>query len=58
METIENIEVNKQNSIRIAARVGVIYVDPLEIAEECKWYTIFHRKWQLIFHSFQSNIIP
>ena len=22
----------------------------------CKWYTIFHRKWQLIFHSFQSNI--
>lgn len=24
--------------------------------EWCKWYTIFHRKWQLIFHSFQSNI--
>ena len=31
---IDNIEVNKQNSIRIASRVGVIYVDPLEIAEE------------------------
>lgn len=24
----------------------------------CKWYTKFHRKRQLIFHSFQLNIIP
>lgn len=32
---IENIEVNTQNSIRIAASVGVIYVDPLEIPDEC-----------------------
>ena len=32
---IENIEVNIQNSIRIAASVGVIYVDPLEIPDEC-----------------------
>ena len=31
---IENIEVNTQNSIRIASRVGVIYVDPLEIPDE------------------------
>ena len=31
---IENIEVNTQNSIRIASRVGVIYVDPLEILDE------------------------
>ena len=31
---IENIEVNTQNSIRIAASVGVIYVDPLEIPDE------------------------
>lgn len=31
---IENIEVNIQNSIRIAASVGVIYVDPLEIPDE------------------------
>ena len=31
---IENIEVNIQNSIRITSRVGVIYVDPLEIPDE------------------------
>jgi len=31
---IDNIEVNTQNSIRIASRVGVIYVDPLEIPDE------------------------
>lgn len=31
---IENIEVNIQNSIRIASRVGVIYVDPLEISDD------------------------
>ena len=31
---IENIEVNTQNSIRIASRVGVIYVDPLEIPDD------------------------
>ena len=31
---IENIEVNTQNSIRIASRVGVIYVDPLDIPDE------------------------
>ena len=31
---IENIEVNTQNSIRIASRVGAIYVDPLDISEE------------------------
>ena len=31
---IENIEVNTQNSIRIASRVGVIYVDPLEISDD------------------------
>ena len=31
---IENIEVNTQNSIRVSSRVGVIYVDPLEISDE------------------------
>ena len=31
---IENIEVNPQNSTRIAECVGVIYVDPLEIPDE------------------------
>ena len=31
---IENIEVNIQNSIRITSRVGVIYVDPLEISDD------------------------
>ncbi len=31
---IEHIEVNIQNSIRITSRVGVIYVDPLEIPDE------------------------
>ena len=31
---IENIEVNTQNSIRIVSRVGVIYIDPLEIPDE------------------------
>ena len=31
---IDNIEVNTQNSIRIASRVGVIYVDPLEISDD------------------------
>ena len=31
---IEHIEVNIQNSIRINSRVGVIYVDPLEIPDE------------------------
>ena len=31
---IDNIEVNIQNSIRITSRVGVIYVDPLEIPDE------------------------
>ena len=31
---VENIEVNTQNSIRITSRVGTIYVDPLEIAND------------------------
>lgn len=31
---VDNIEVNTQNSIRITSRVGVIYVDPLEIPDE------------------------
>lgn len=31
---VDNIEVNTQNSIRIASRVGVIYVDPLEISDD------------------------
>ena len=33
---VENIEVNTQNSIRIASRVGMIYVDPLEIGNDAK----------------------
>lgn len=28
---VDNIEVNTQNSIRIASRVGIIYIDPLAI---------------------------
>ena len=31
---VDNIEVNTQNSIRIASRVGTIYVDPLEIGDD------------------------
>ena len=31
---VDSIEVNTQNSIRIASRVGVIYVDPLEISDD------------------------
>ena len=31
---MENIEVNTQNSIRITSRVGTLYVDPLEIAND------------------------
>lgn len=31
---IDNIEVNTQNSIRISSRVGVIYIDPLDISDE------------------------
>jgi len=31
---IDNIEVNTQNSIRIASREGVIYIDPLEIPDK------------------------
>ena len=28
---VDNIEVNTQNSIRIASRLGIIYIDPLAI---------------------------
>lgn len=31
MVMVDNIEVNTQNSIRIASRVGIIYIDPLAI---------------------------
>ena len=31
---IENIEVNTHNSMRITSKVGVIYIDPLEIPDE------------------------
>lgn len=31
---VDNIEVNTQNSIRIASRVGIIYIDPLTINDE------------------------
>ncbi len=31
---VDNITVNTQNSIRITSRVGVIYIDPLEIPDE------------------------
>lgn len=31
---VDNIEVNTQNSIRIASRVGTIYIDPLEIGDD------------------------
>ncbi len=31
---IDNITVNTQNSIRITSRVGVIYIDPLEIPDD------------------------
>ena len=30
----DNIEVNKQNSIRISGHPGVIYIDPLQLADE------------------------
>ena len=30
---VDNITVNTQNSIRITSRVGVIYIDPLEIPD-------------------------
>ena len=42
---VENIEVNTQNSIRIASRVGTIYVDPLEIdndAHDADYILITH----------------
>ena len=31
MVMVDNIEVNTQNSIRTASRVGIIYIDPLAI---------------------------
>ena len=31
---VDNITVNTQNSIRITSRVGVIYIDPLEIPDD------------------------
>ena len=34
MAMVDNIEVNTQNSIRIASRVGIIYIDPLAINVE------------------------
>lgn len=34
MVMVDNIEVNTQNSIRIASRVGIIYIDPLAINDE------------------------
>ena len=31
---VDNITVNTQNSIWITSRVGVIYIDPLEIPDD------------------------
>ena len=31
---VDNITVNTQNSIRITSKVGVIYIDPLEIPDD------------------------
>ena len=49
----DNIEVNTQNSIRIEARVGMIYVDPLEISNDAH-----NADYILITHDHYDHFSP
>lgn len=50
---VDNIEVNTQNSIRIASRVGIIYVDPLAINDE-----VHDADFILITHGHYDHFSP
>lgn len=50
---VDNIEVNTQNSIRIESRVGTIYIDPLEIADD-----IHDADYILISHDHYDHFSP
>ena len=50
---VDNIEVNTQNSIRIASRVGIIYIDPLAINDE-----VHDADFILITHDHYDHFSP
>ena len=53
MVMVDNIEVNTQNSIRIASRVGIIYIDPLAINDE-----VHDADFILITHDHYDHFSP